>query len=249
MAIIIKNEEQIKAMKVAGSIIADTFQLLEQAIRPGVTTLELDQLAEDFIKKNGATASFKGYRGYPNSICTSINEEVIHGIPSLRKLNDGDIIGIDIGAFIGGYHGDAARTFAVGSVSDEAQKLIDVTRQSFYEGIKFAKAGSHLHEIGKAIQTYVESFGFSLVRDFCGHGIGKSIHESPEIPNYKPPSRGPRLMKGMTLAIEPMVNIGAYDVDVLEDGWTVVTQDGMLSAHYENTIVITDGEPEILTLK
>jgi len=248
MSIIVKNDEQVNAMRAANLIVAKTHELLEQAICPGMTTLDLDKIAEEFIIKSGAVASFKGYRGYPSSICTSINEEIIHGIPSLRKLKDGDIIGIDIGAFKDGYHGDAARTHAVGNISDEARKLINVTRQSFYEGIKFAKSGIHLYEVSKAIQSYVESNGFSVVRDYCGHGIGREMHEAPEVLNYKPPGRGPKLVKGMTLAIEPMVNVGEYSINVLEDGWTVVTKDGSLSAHYENTVLITDGEPDILTI-
>lgn len=251
MAITIKNSEQIKHMRAVGLIVAKTHELLEKAIRPGVTTKELDQLAEEFIKSNGATASFKGYRGFPSSICSSINEEVIHGIPSLRKLKDGDIVSIDIGAYLNGYHGDAARTHPVGNVSEVAKKLIEVTRQSFYEGMKFAKEGCHLYEVSGAIQNHVESNGFSIVRDYVGHGIGKNLHESPEIPNFRSRGkgpRGPRLSKGMTLAIEPMVNEGDYEIDQLEDNWTVVTIDKKLSAHYENTILITDSEPEILTV-
>ncbi|MDR2939858.1 MAG: type I methionyl aminopeptidase [Clostridiales bacterium] len=250
MAILIKGGQQIEKMKIASSIVAEAFELLEKEIRPGVTTKELDTIAEEFILSKGAVPSFKGYNGYPASICTAINEEVIHGIPGLKKLKDGDIIGIDIGAYINGYHGDAARTFPVGeNVPDNAMKLIEVTKQSFFEGVKHAKDGSHLFEISEAIEDYVTSFGFSCVRDFVGHGIGKSMHEDPQIPHYKQKKRGPKLCKGMALAIEPMVNEGVYNVIILADGWTVITKDKKLSAHYENTVVITDGEPLILTLR
>lgn len=248
MAISIKNSDQINLMRTSGRIVAKTHEILEKEIRAGITTAELNKLAEDYISSTGAVPSFKGYRGYPAAICTSINEEVIHGIPGLKKLKDGDIISIDIGAIINGFHGDAARTFAVGKVSPEAERLIDVTRQSFFEGIKFAKPGYHLNDISGAIQSYVESFGFSVVRDFVGHGIGRQMHEDPQIPNYKLQNRGPRLAKGMVLAIEPMVNAGVYAVKVLNDKWTVVTKDNKYSAHYENTVLITDGEPELLTM-
>lgn len=248
MAIIIKNEEQIAKMRVAGKILSKLDEVLRAEIRPGITTLELDRIAEDFILSQNAKPSFKGYGGFPGSICTSVNDEIVHGIPSKRKLVEGDIISIDMGSYIGGYHGDAARTYGVGEIAPEAQKLIDVTKQSFFEGIKFAKAGKHLHEISYAIQKYVESNGFSIVRDYVGHGIGKNLHEDPAVPNYKPIGRGPLLEKGMVIAIEPMVNAGTYKLRVLDDGWTAVTLDGQYAAHYENTVVITDGEPEILTL-
>ncbi len=248
MAITIKSQEEIEQMRIAGRIVAETHALLEEAIRPGITTKELDQIAEQFILSKGATPSFKGYYGYPASICTSINEEVVHGIPSDRVLQEGDIISLDIGACIGGYHGDAARTHGVGQISEEVQRLIRVTRESFYEGMKWAKKGNHLYEISSAIQKYVELHGFSVVRDFVGHGIGQKMHEDPQIPNYKPKGRGPRLETGMVLAIEPMVNLGAYEVRILSNDWTVVTRDGQWSAHYENTLAITDEGYELLTI-
>lgn len=248
MGIFIKSEEQIEKMRVAGKILKDLIEVLKNEVRPGVTTLELDKIAESFIRERGAAPSFKGYGGFPASICASVNDEVIHGIPSLRKLRNGDIISIDMGSYIGGFHGDCARTFAVGEISEENRKLIDVTEQSFFEGIKFAKAGNHLYEISSAVQRYVESNEFTVVRDYVGHGIGKDMHEDPAVPNYKQIGRGPKLQKGMALAIEPMVNAGTYNIKVLDDGWTVITADGRNAAHYENTIIITDGEPEILTL-
>lgn len=247
MAITIKDDKQIEIMRTAGKITGMVFEVLKEYIKPGVTTLELDNIAEDFIRSNGAAPSFKGYYGYPASICASVNEEVVHGIPGNRKLVEGDIISIDVGAFIGGFHGDAARTFPVGNISSEAQKLIDVTRQSFFEGIKYAFEGNYLHDISAAVQQYVESNGFSVVRDYVGHGIGSQMHEEPQIPNYKQNSKGPRLLKGMTLAIEPMVNIGSHKVKVLTDGWTVVTKDKQYSAHFENTVLITADKPELLT--
>ena len=248
MSISIKNDAQIAYMREANQIVAKAHELLAKEVRAGVTTKELDGLAEEFILSQGATPSFKGYNGYPASICVSVNEEVIHGIPGLRKLEDGDIVSIDIGAYKNGYHGDAARTHAVGQVSEEDQRLIEVTRQSFFEGIALAKAGGHLHQIGAAIEDYVAGFGYTCVRDYIGHGIGRDMHEAPEIPNYHMPSRGPRLYAGMTLAIEPMVNAGGWEITLLRDNWTVVTKDGKKSAHYENTILVTDGAPEILSL-
>lgn len=246
--IILKSRREIDIMKKAGKIVAMTLEKLEKAIRPGITTGELDRIAEEFIKSLGAYPTFKGYRGFPAAICTSINEEVVHGIPGLRTLKDGDIISIDVGASIEGYNGDAARTFAVGNVTKEAMNLIEATRESFFQGLAFAKQGFRLSDISHAIQTYVEGRGYSVVRDYVGHGIGRKMHEDPQIPNYGLPHRGPRLKRGMTLAIEPMVNAGGYEVYTLENRWTVVTKDGSLSAHYENTIAITDSEPEILTL-
>ncbi|SHF33900.1 methionine aminopeptidase, type I [Thermoanaerobacter uzonensis DSM 18761] len=246
--IYIKSKNEINLMKTAGKVIANLFEVLERAIKPGVTTLELDRIAEEFIIKNDCKPAFKGLYGFPASICTSINEEVVHGIPSLRKLKEGDIISIDLGATYKGYNADAARTFSVGEISEEAQKLIEVTKNSFFEGIKYAKEGNRLSDISHAIQTYVERHGFSVVREYVGHGIGIKMHEDPQIPNFGPPGRGPRLKRGMCLAIEPMVNAGHYTVRTLEDNWTVVTVDGSLSAHYENTIVITEGDPEILTI-
>lgn len=246
--IYIKSRQEIEIMREAGRIVAETHELLREAIKPGITTKELDELAEAYILKQGAKPAFKGYGGFPASICTSINHEVVHGIPGLKVLQDGDIISIDIGALFKGYYGDAAKTHGVGKISQEAQKLIDVTKQSFYEGIKFAYEGKRLSDISHAIQTYVEKEGFSVVRNYVGHGIGTKMHEEPQIPNYGPPGKGPRLQKGMVLAIEPMINIGTYEVKVLPDGWTVVTLDGKYSAHYEHTIAITQGEPEILTI-
>lgn len=249
MAITIKTQEQIEKMRVAGDILKRLDAILREEIKVGVTTHYLDKIAEDYIRSQGAVPSFKGYGGFPGSICTSINEEIVHGIPSKkRKLKNGDIISIDMGSYIGGFHGDAARTYGVGEITDEAKRLIDVTRQSFFEGIKFAKSGNHLNEIGTAIQKYVEENGFSVVRDYVGHGIGRHLHEDPAVANYKQKGRGPKLQKGMVIAIEPMVNVGTYELNVLEDGWTAVTKDGRISAHYENTVLITDGEPELLTL-
>jgi len=249
VAIPIKSQEQIEYMREAGKITAELHLLLESKIKPGITTKELDKIAEDFIRSHGATPSFKGYGGFPGSICSSINEEVIHGIPGSRKLKEGDIISIDTGAYKNGFHSDAARTIAVGEVSKEAQQLIDVTRQSFFEGIKYAKAGNHLRDISAAIQKYAESFGYGVVRDYVGHGVGRNLHEEPQVPNYvEKGGRGPRLCEGMVLAIEPMINQGAWQVKVLSNDWTVVTIDKKLSAHYENTVLITKGEPELLTL-
>lgn len=249
MAILIKSPGEIELMRVAGKIVALTHQLLEQQIKPGMTTFELDRIAENFIKSQNAIPSFKGYNGYPASICVSINDEVVHGIPSkTRKILEGDIVSIDIGAIYKGYHGDAARTHAIGEVSIEASKLIEITKESFYEGVKLVKPGNHLHQISEAIQKYVEKNGCSVVRDLVGHGIGKNMHEEPQIPNYKPVGRGPKLHCGMVLAIEPMVNSGRYEVRVLEDDWTVVTLDHSLSAHYEHTVLITEEGYELLTV-
>ena len=216
-------------------------------VKPGVTTQEIDSAVEAFIRKEGAVPSFLHYNGYPASACISVNDEVIHGIPGKRVLQEGDIVSVDVGAYIGGFHGDCAATFACGQISQEAQRLIDVTRQSFFEGIKFAKEGYRVQDISAAVQAYVEGQGFSVVREYVGHGVGAHLHESPEVPNFGRPGRGPRLLRGMTLAIEPMVNAGGAAILQLSDGWTVKTRDGKYSAHYENTILITDGEPEILT--
>lgn len=247
MAIIIKNSEEIEKMRQAGKLTGQTLALIEKMIKPGVTTAQLDKAAADFIRSCGATASFKGYRGFPKSICVSVNDEVIHGIPGIKALKEGDIVSVDVGVYVNGFHGDAARTFAVGSISEEAQRLIDVTRQSFFEGIKFACEGCHLNQISAAVQNHVEQNGFSVVREYVGHGVGHELHEGPEIPNYKLPNRGSLLSRGMTLAIEPMVNAGTHEIYVLKDQWTVVTRDKKLSAHYENTVLITAGEPELLT--
>ena len=249
MAITIKTQDQIEKMRVAGGILVDLIDILEEMIKPGITTDELDKAAEDFIRSRGAVPSFLGYGGYPKTLCTSVNEEIVHGIPGSRKLKNGDIISIDMGAYINGFHGDCARTYGVGEISEANQKLIDVTRQSFFEGIKFAKAGNHLYEISAAVQAYAESFGFGVVRDYVGHGIGRNMHEDPAIPNYKQIGRGPKLQKGMVLAIEPMITAGTYKCRVLKDGWTAVTSDGSNAAHYENTVLITDGEPELLTFR
>jgi len=248
MAIIIKNAMQIQKMRKSCELVKGAFVLLGEIITEGITTRELDNAVVKYLKSHGAKPSFKNYRGFPKSICVSVNEEVIHGVPGLRKLIGGDIVSIDIGAYFGGFHGDAARTFAVGNISEEARRLIDVTRESFFEAMKFARRGNFLHEISASIQDYAESKGFSVVEEYIGHGVGASLHESPEIPNYRQKNKGPRLMPGMTLAIEPMVNVGTHEVVTLPDKWTVVTADNKLSAHYENTVLITDGDPEILTI-
>jgi methionyl aminopeptidase len=252
VGIVIKNERQIGLMRSACRIVAETFQLLEGYIQAGIATKELDRLAEGFIRSKGAVPSFLGYRlvndEFPASICVSVNEEVIHGIPGKRRLADGDIVSIDIGAYKDGFHGDAARTYPVGSVSPDRTALIDVTKRSFFEAIMYARNGRHLHEMSAAVDSFVSAYGYSVVREFCGHGVGRQMHEDPQIPFCRQQSRGPRLQKGMTLAIEPMVNAGTHEVRILNDNWTVVTTDGKCSAHYENTILITDGAPEILTV-
>lgn len=250
--LVIKNEKEIAKMRRAGRVHALLMQELKKSVAPGVKTIELDKIAEKFIKANGGYPSFKGYQvaglpAFPGSICTSVNNEVIHGIPGETVLKEGDIISIDIGVYLDGYHADGARTFPVGNISILAKRLIEVTRQSFYEGIAKAVQGNWLRTVSETIQNHVEENGFSVVRDFVGHGIGEQMHEAPQIPNYADKKRGPRLEKGMTLAIEPMVNEGTYHVNTPENTWKVVTSDGKLSAHYENTIVITDNEPEILT--
>lgn len=234
-------------MAEAGKIVHEAHQLIADAIKPGVTTKELDTLAAKFITSNKAIPSFKGYGGYPATICASVNDQVVHGIPGTRELQDGDIVSIDIGAEYKGYHGDAARTHAVGTISQEAQRLIDVTKESFFCGIEYAVEGNRLQDISHAIQKFAEENGFSVVRDLVGHGIGRELHEDPSVPNFGLPHRGVRLHAGMALAIEPMINEGKYHVKTLKDGWTVVTRDGSLSAHYENTIVITKDQPVILT--
>lgn len=246
--IIIKNHNEITLMKKAGRIVGETLLLLEKEIKPGVTTAELDRMAEEFITKHGAKPSFKGLYGFPSSLCISVNEQVIHGFPGAYVLREGDIVSIDCGAFLDGFHGDAARTFPVGNISVEAQRLIDITKESFFQGIKFAKEGNKLTDISYGIQSYVEAAGFSVVRDFVGHGIGRKVHEDPNVPNFGKSGRGPKLLEGMVLAIEPMVNIGTHKVKTLKDGWTVVTADSSLSAHYENTVAILSDGPEILTL-
>jgi methionyl aminopeptidase len=245
--IIIKSKQEIELMREAGKIVADTHEVLRQAVAPGITTMELDKIAEENIKKYNATPSFKGYGGFSGSICASINEEVVHGIPGNRVLKDGDIISLDIGAYYKGYHGDSAKTHGVGVISEEDRKLIEVTRESFYEGIKFARVGYRLSDISHAVQVHAEKHGYSLVRDLVGHGVGTDLHEDPQVPNYGPPGKGPRLHEGMVLAIEPMVNAGRYQVKTLADGWTTITVDGKKSAHYEHTIALTSDEPLILT--
>ena len=245
----IKSQNEIALMREAGKLLAKTHEELKNAIRPGMSTLEIDQLGEKIIRGFGCIPSFLNYNGFPASICVSVNDEVVHGIPSKdRILMEGDIVSLDAGLIYKGYHADAARTYGVGKVSAEAQKLMDVTQQSFFEGIKMAKDGNHLHDISNAIADYCESFGYGVVRDLVGHGIGKNLNEDPQIPNFHQRRRVIKLQKGMTLAIEPMINGGTYEVAWLDDDWTVVTDDGELSAHYENTILITDGEPEILTI-
>ena len=249
MSISIKSEREIELMREAGKVLAKVHDELEQFVRPGISTKDIDKRGEEIIRSFGCIPSFLNYNGYPASICVSINDEVVHGIPtSKRILQDGDIVSLDAGVIYNGYHSDAARTHAVGEISSEAKKLIEVTKNSFFEGIKYAKEGNHLYDISKAIQEYAESYGYSVVRKLVGHGIGKNLHEEPQVPNFKLPGRGVKLQAGMTLAIEPMINIGTYDVKFLSDKWTAVTLDGSLSAHYENTIVITTGEPEILSL-
>lgn len=249
MSVSIKTAREIELMKEAGRLLEQVHDELAKAIKPGISTWEIDHLGEELIRGFGCTPNFLHYNGYPASICVSVNDEVVHGIPSKERiLQEGDIVSLDAGLIYKGYHSDAARTHAVGEISQEAKQLIEVTRQCFFEGIKYAKAGHHLHEISAAIGAYAESFGYGVVRDLVGHGIGTALHEDPQIPNFAQKRRGIRLVPGMTLAIEPMINIGRPDVCWLDDDWTVVTEDESLSAHYENTILITDGEPEILTL-
>ncbi|WP_010295291.1 type I methionyl aminopeptidase [Clostridium senegalense] len=246
--IIIKGDMEIEYMRNAGKVVADTLAKIESVIKPGITTAEIDKLAEEFILKQGAKPSFKGYGGFPATICASVNNEVIHGIPKNRVLEDGDIISVDCGAILNGFHGDAARTFPVGNISKEAEQLIKVTKECFFKGMENAVVGNRLTDISAAVQRHAESFGYSVVRDFVGHGIGRSMHEDPQVPNYGTAGRGPKLKHGMVLAIEPMINIGKYNVKVNSDGWTVVTSDGTLSAHYENTLAVLNSGPEILTL-
>ena len=249
MSVTIKSAREIELIRESCKIIAKVHQELGKELRAGMSTLDVDRKAEEMIRSYGCIPNFKNYNGFPGSVCVSINDEVVHGIPSKdRIIKDGDIVSLDMGCIYKGYHSDAARTHAIGEISEEARLLIERTRQSFFEGIKFAKAGNHLHEISNAISDYCESFGYGVVRDLVGHGVGAHLHEDPQIPNFRQKSRGIRLRPGMTLAIEPMVNIGRYDVEWTDDDWTVVTEDGTLSAHYENTVLITDGEPEILTL-
>ena len=249
MAVTIKSPREIELMREAGRILAKTHEELAKNLRPGMSTWDIDHMGEEIIRSYGCIPSFKNYNGYPASICVSVNDEVVHGIPHKEHfLDEGDIVSLDAGVIYKGYHSDAARTYGIGEIDDDAKKLIEVTRQSFFEGIKFAKAGNHLNDISAAIQKYAESFGFGVVRDLVGHGIGTSLHEDPQIPNFAQKRRGIRLVPGMTLAIEPMITMGRPEVCWLDDDWTVVTEDGSLAAHYENTILITEGEPRILSL-
>ena len=249
MSVTIKSAREIELMRQAGKILAKVHEDLGKELKPGMSTLDIDRLGEEMIRSFGCEPSFKNYQGYPASICVSVNEEVVHGIPSKdRIIQEGDIVSLDAGEIYKGYHSDAARTHGVGQISEEAALLIQRTRQSFFEGMKFATAGNHLHEISKAIGDYAESFGYGVVRDLCGHGIGTHLHEDPEIPNFRQFRRGIKLRPGMTLAVEPMIDAGSAEVVWMDDDWTVVTEDLSLSAHYENTILITEGRPEILTL-
>lgn len=249
MAVTIKSEKEIALMRESCRILAEVHAQLGEAIRPGISTWDIDALGEKLIRGYGCVPNFLNYNGYPASICVSVNDEVVHGIPSRERiLKEGDIVSLDAGLIYKGYHSDAARTYPVGRVSMEAARLIEVTRQSFFEGIKYARAGHHLYEVSNAIDAYCTKHGYGVVRDLVGHGIGTSLHEEPQIPNFRQWRKGVKLRAGMTLAIEPMVNMGGYGVEWLDDDWTVVTEDGSLSAHYENTVLITDNEPEILTL-
>jgi len=249
MAVTIKSAREIELMRESNRRLEIVFDELEKMIRPGITTLDIDRAGEKLIRDLGGVPNFLHYEGYPASICTSVNEEVVHGIPSKhRVLKEGDIISLDAGMIVSGYHSDAARTYPVGKISEEAQKLIDVTRESFFVGIEKARAGNHLHDISNAIDEYVSARGYGIVRDLVGHGIGRSLHEDPQIPNFRQKRRGIRLVPGMTLAVEPMITAGTWEVEWLDDDWTVVTADDSLAAHYENTILITEGDPEILSL-
>ena len=249
MAITIKSAREIELMTEAGRILEIVHEELKNALRPGMTTLEIDRLGEEVIRSYGCIPSFLNYEGYPASICVSVNDEVVHGIPSAKRvLQDGDIVSLDAGVIYKGYHSDAARTYGIGEISQQAKDLIRVTEECFFEGIKYAKEGNHLHDISNAIAAHAKKFGYGIVEDLCGHGIGTHLHEDPQIPNYEMIRRGPKLRRGMTLAIEPMINMGTCEVEWLDDDWTVVTRDGALSAHYENTVLITEGEPKLLTL-
>ena len=249
MAVTIKSEREIELMRESCRLLEEVHDELGRFIRPGISTLDIDRYGDELIRERNGIPNFLNYNGYPASICVSVNEEVVHGIPRKdRILKDGDIVSLDAGLIYKGYHSDAARTYPVGEVSPEIQQLIDATKQSFFEGIKKAVAGNHLYDISNAIADYIDGFGYGIVQDLVGHGIGTSLHEDPQIPNFRQVRRGIKLIPGMTLAIEPMINLGGYEVEWLDDDWTVVTRDGLPSAHYENTILITDGEPEILTL-
>ena len=249
MAISIKSAREIELMTEAGRLLAIVHEEMKKALKPGMTTKDIDRLGKEVIRSFGCVPSFLNYHGYPASICVSVNDEVVHGIPTDKRiLRDGDIVSLDAGLIYKGYHSDAARTYAIGEVSQKAKDLMRVTEECFFEGIKYAKEGNHLFDISAAIGRYAEARGYGVVRDLCGHGIGSQLHEAPEIPNYEMIRRGPKLRSGMTLAIEPMINIGTWEVEWLDDDWTVVTRDGSLSAHYENTVLITEDEPILLTL-
>ena len=245
--ITLKSAHEIEAMRLAGKITAAARALAREMVKPGVTTQQIDKAVFHFIREQGAVPSFLHYNGYPASVCISVNDEIIHGIPGKRVLREGDIVSVDVGAYIGGYHGDCAGTYPCGQVSDEALRLIRVTQDSFFEGLKFAREGYRLSDISHAVQTFVEANGYSVVREYVGHGIGRNMHEAPEVPNYGKPGHGPRLLRGMTIAVEPMVNAGTAAIKQMSDGWTVKTADGKYAAHYENTILITAGDPELLT--
>lgn len=248
MAIILKSQREIELMREAGRILAITHEQIRRIIKPGISTYEIDKLGEEVIRSFGCEPSFKGYNGYPASICVSVNDEVVHGIPSKsRILQEGDIVSLDAGVIYNGYHSDSARTYGVGKISGEAENLIKVTKESFFEALKVCKAGNHVNDISQAVYDYITARGYSAVRDLVGHGVGANLHEAPEVPNFTRRMKGPKLKPGMTIAIEPMINIGGYEVVWLDDDWTVVTADGSLSAHYENTVLITEGEPEILS--
>ena len=245
--ITLKSAHEIEAMRLAGKITAAARAVAREMVKPGVTTQQIDKAVFHFIREQGAIPSFLHYNGYPASVCISVNDEIIHGIPGKRVLREGDIVSVDVGAYIGGYHGDCAGTYPCGQVSDEAMRLIRVTQDSFFEGLKYAREGYRLSDISHAVQTYVEANGFSVVREYVGHGIGRNMHEAPEVPNYGKPGHGPRLLRGMTIAVEPMVNAGTAAIKLMPDGWTVRTADGKYAAHYENTVLITPGDPELLT--
>ncbi len=246
--ITIKTDADLQLMDAAGRVVEETLRLLKTLARPGVTTAELDHEAERFIRSRGATPSFLHYHGYPKSICTSVNEQVVHGIPGPYRLKDGDILSVDVGACLDGFQGDAARTFLIGNVPEEVRSLVRVTRESFFAGLRYARAGNRIGDISAAIQAHAEAHGYGVVREMIGHGIGREMHEEPNVPNYGRAGHGPRLEKGMTIAIEPMINLGTARIRQLADGWTTITADGKPSAHYENTVAITDGEPRLLTL-
>jgi len=247
VAVHLRNRDEVEAIRAAAQLVARTLQLMRREVRAGVTTIELDRMAEEFIRSHGGRPSFKGYRGFPASICSSVNDQVVHGIPGPRELKDGDIVGIDVGVELEGYHGDAAWTFPVGEVSDEAKRLLQVTREALAMGIAQARPGGRIGDISHAVQSHVEAAGFSVVRELVGHGIGREMHEEPQVPNYGPPGRGPRLMVGQVLAIEPMVNIGGAEVVTGSDGWTIATRDGSLSAHFEHTVAVGATGPVILS--